>query len=231
MWLLLPTGFYSAVQDRKDDRVMQVRARSKDDALALAKWMVAEELVELGGDYPTVESLVLQWPGRDYPYRVLMWREDWAAFVYYAAMGIDYGNFKDEVKKRQGARRASIYGRVWGVLLDVSREHQPVTPPKPRTGSYAGYSGYSLFDELHDVPDTPGWLVEKMDAARTASASAPAPGDTDERCPRCDKFISEVGLDAEGDCKKCKAELDDAIEDEDWDKVQAISIELGLVTE
>lgn len=214
MWLLTPVGFFSAVQDGKDAKVMQVRTRSKDDALVLARWLLSENLVTLDKKhYPTVESLVLEWRGRDYPYRVLVWREDWAAFCYYQALGIDYRNFKDEVKKRQGQRRASIYGRIWGVLLDVSREHLPLAPARTTTIYPPAFSG-RLWDELQ------GTLADTL-----------SPGDTDERCPRCDKFLSEMGLSDDGDCKKCVAELDAAIEAEDWDQVQAISQELGLIAD
>lgn len=217
MWDFNSLGFYSAVQDKHDSRVIQVRSRSKEDSLKLASWLVSNDLVQLDEQYPTVESMVLEWKGRDYPARVLVWREHWAAFVHEMAMQIDYTNFKDSVKKKQGQRRASIYGRVWGVLLDITREHQPA-PKKAEPRAYElPFTSSRLWDDLHE--EFPG-LVSSM----TGTLS-----DTDERCPRCDKFLSDVGVDSEGECKVCKGALDEAIEREDWTAVEQISTELDLL--
>lgn len=35
---------------------------------------------------------------------------------------LDYTNFKDEVKKRQGADRAHLYHDVWDVLYRLQRQ-------------------------------------------------------------------------------------------------------------
>lgn len=223
MWMLTPEGMFSAVVHDGDRDAVQVRTRSKEDALRLATWLVANDVVTLGDDYPTAESLVLEWKGRDYPCRLLLWREQWAAYVEWSVEQITYRNFKNEVKKRQGDRRASIYGRVWGVLLDITREHQP--QPKataPRTWQLPHYAiGQSrLWDDLHDEFPSLGSEI----------ATSMSLGDTDVRCPRCDKFLSDVGV-IDGDCKVCVKAMDEAIEREDWDAVQQISSELGLIAD
>lgn len=209
---------FSAVQDANEAGVLQVRTRSKEDALNLARWMVAAELVLFDDDYPTTESLVLEWKGRDYPYRVLVWREHWARFMYEQSMAISYRNFKDEVKKKQGYRRASIYGRIWGVLLDVSKEHLPVAPVARRTGMWDDMDWDDM--TLGDLPSLASRLSAELKPAGAGLA------DTDARCPRCDKFLSDVGISADGACTACTADLDRAIEAERWDEVQEISIEL-----
>lgn len=210
MWVMTELGFYSAVQDRDPD-VLQVRCRSKKDALALAAWLVETDNVILDDNYPTTESLVLEWKGRDYPYRLLLWREQWVAFMAATAGAIDYTNFKDNVKKEQGPRRASTYGRVWGVLLDIEKEHLPQPKVTRRHDDYED----DWFENLQRLclDDEPALIRSYTD--------------TDDRCPRCDKFLGDVGVNADGDCNPCGEDLDAATENEDWGLVEKISLELG----
>ena len=220
MWVCLPTGFYSAVEDPEDDRVVQVRSRSEKDALALARWLVENEQIELDETYPTAESLVLKWPGRDYPCRLLLWKEQWAEFMYAQAMGIDWSNFKDEVKKRQGAKRADTYGQVWGVLLQIEREDQPSGKAQAWGSSDDGFAyadwlqGRSLFSGAGSISD--------------GEIRSVGLNDSDERCPRCDKFLSDTGVDAYGDCLKCIEDLEAAEERGDFADADDIKFELGI---
>ena len=214
MWVATPEGFFSAVADAQED-VLQVRCRSKKDALGLARWLVENEVAFLNDDYPTVESLVLEWPGRDYPCRVLVWREQWAAYMLYVVDQITYRNFKNEVKARQGGRRAATYGRVWGVLLDIEKEDRPEPKRQPTQ---------TRWDETEpdgdDSFDT--WLDGFMQRNPNYSF-----GNTDDRCPRCDKFLGDVGVDGDGDCKRCKDELYAAEDNDDADRAREIQFELG----
>jgi hypothetical protein len=91
----------------KDSTRLQVRARVKGDLDALR----ASFLPELS---PTVE---LQ--GTDYPYRAFCQPDELAAAMVQIALGIDYGNFKSEVWKKQGLSREKLYSRVWGVMKDA----------------------------------------------------------------------------------------------------------------
>lgn len=60
-------------------------------------------------------------PERDYRYRVLVRRGDWAGYVASAAGAIDYPNFKSEVARRQGSDRAHTFGDVWSVMYELQR--------------------------------------------------------------------------------------------------------------
>lgn len=217
MWMLTPQGMFSAVADAQED-VLQVRCRSKKDALGLAHWLVDNEQVVLNDDYPTVESLVLEWPGRDYPCRILLWREQWVAYVAWSVEQITYGNFKNEVKAQQGSRRAATYGRVWGVLLDIEREDQP-------SGKDQAWGvrddGYALRDLIGTGTFT---SVGSIGQGRLPMGI----NDTDDRCPRCDKFLSDVGITGEGDCKVCMEELDEAYEEGDDMLIAEILLELEM---
>lgn len=56
----------------------------------------------------------------DYPYRALVTRKEWARALERLTAELDYDNFKDAVKKRQGDQRASMYLRVWSVLQGLT---------------------------------------------------------------------------------------------------------------
>jgi Fe2+ or Zn2+ uptake regulation protein len=58
----------------------------------------------------------------DYKYRATAPREDVAKAFMQAIKEIDYSNFKDEVQKRQGYGRASVYGWVWDSLYTIQKE-------------------------------------------------------------------------------------------------------------
>jgi hypothetical protein len=115
MWLMTPRGFYSAVEKRGDREqgMVTIRARVKGDL---------ESLLELLPDEtgkPYKERF-----GTDYPWRIRIPAGQWAHACARMALEIDYANFKDEVARKQGKKRAGVYGRIWGVLLDLERRAQ-----------------------------------------------------------------------------------------------------------
>lgn len=109
MWVMTPRGFYSAVQKRDDraEGMVTVRARNKGDIDRLSDLIDAKPYKQKGYS--------------DYPWRLRCPRETWMAAVTVMAGEIDYANFKDEVKRVQGAARAGVYSRVWGVLLSLEQ--------------------------------------------------------------------------------------------------------------
>lgn len=113
MWLMTPRGFFSAVQDPEFEDQVMVRAR------------VHEDLVNLKAMCPEAGP-ILAWDLRDYGFRLFMAKDDWAQAVARMALEIDYGNFKDEVRRRQGRERETIYHRVWYELLQL----EYMTPKK-----------------------------------------------------------------------------------------------------
>ncbi|MBQ9874488.1 MAG: hypothetical protein IJM30_08485 [Thermoguttaceae bacterium] len=98
MWLFTKRGFFSAVQNCDDSKLIHVRARFKGDL---------ERLCEAYRLEPSVASV----PGADYPYRMDFPRETWASIVKSEAEEIDYPNFKNAV--HEGTDRDAAYMSVW----------------------------------------------------------------------------------------------------------------------
>lgn len=104
MWLMTTRGFYSAVQHRDEPTKVLVRARCEEDIRNLADLIDAEP-------YPLSRS--------DYEWRLECQLAEWTKAVALMTMEIDYPNFKNAVKKKQGQKRADIYMRVWSALLSL----------------------------------------------------------------------------------------------------------------
>lgn len=102
MWLFTTQGFYSVVADRDDpDRVL-VRARAREDIEALR-----EQIPDLD---PVADA------GADYRWRAFVSRESWARAASELASEIDYDNFKNAVRDRQGSDRERRYHEIWHVM-------------------------------------------------------------------------------------------------------------------
>lgn len=109
MWLITPTGFFSVVQkpDDVDAGTLTLRARVRSDLEALqALWLPL-----LG---PITESR-----DTDYRYRAKAPREAVAAAMADMVRHLDYSNFKSEVARVQGHRRAATYHHVWDALYPL----------------------------------------------------------------------------------------------------------------
>ena len=109
MWLFTKIGFFSAVQ-KSGTNCITIRARVRNDLDRLRH----EYLPDLS---PTVGNA-----GTDYPWRATAPHAKFAAALSKMVLDIDYGNFKDEIAKRQGKARASRYGKVWSALYDMPEE-------------------------------------------------------------------------------------------------------------
>lgn len=107
MWLATTQGFYSVVEDKRDMHMLVVRARTKGDIKAL----VDKQLPGL-----TIHEGV----GTDYPYRVFVPRERWLSALNHLSEEIDYTNFKDAVKAKQGQKRADLYMGIWSLLYELT---------------------------------------------------------------------------------------------------------------
>ncbi|MEY4761461.1 MAG: hypothetical protein RLZZ200_1317 [Pseudomonadota bacterium] len=106
MWLITSLGFFSVVRKPGDREAgtLTVRSRVRGDLVALQQRF----LHSLG---PITESR-----NTDYRYRAQAPQAEVAAAMAAMVGAIDYGNFKSEVSKRQGAARANLYHDVWDVL-------------------------------------------------------------------------------------------------------------------
>jgi len=121
MWLITSIGFFSIVQKPGDseDGMLTIRARAKGDMDALREKYL-----------PTLGTTISN-AGTDYRYRARAPREDIAKAMMKIVQDIQYGNFKNDVQKRQGSARAKTYHGVWDVLYGIS---EPGAMNSPREG-------------------------------------------------------------------------------------------------
>jgi hypothetical protein len=95
MWICFNDGFISAVEDKGDRSRLMVRARRREHL---------ETIV------PGRKIIVT--PDRDYRYRVLISKDDYADAVAARVRGIDYGNFKNSVGDGD---LHDVYARFWSL--------------------------------------------------------------------------------------------------------------------
>lgn len=122
MWVFTTKGFYSAVcvgDYGASNPDIAVRSRVREDLVRfLDKVEEGEEM------FP-----ILELPGRDYPYRVIVPRNVWVQFMTATASEVDYPNFKDAVKGVLGYGRASLYTKVWSVMYGAEKTLEALTKP------------------------------------------------------------------------------------------------------
>ena len=110
MWVFTTHGFYSVVSTPDDPTVVLVRARDKDSLTNLTAALGADAGL---ADYP--DESILTTPYRDYPYRIVLLRDDWVHYLeMYAYRDLTYPNFKS-ARKQAGMppHRLSALGDVW----------------------------------------------------------------------------------------------------------------------
>lgn len=143
MWIITPLGFFSIVQKPSDVSAgtLTVRARVRSDLEAL-------QAAVLPGLGKITES-----KSTDYRFRATALRPLVEAAMAKLTQQLDYSNFKNQVAKVQGSKRAHLYHDVWAVLNrmqgDTSYEATAKKAPQAATFSLpkAGAYGGVLFDE------------------------------------------------------------------------------------
>lgn len=189
IWIFTKFGFFSVTEVRdysseskspyfkvpplpvQPPGTLQVRARIRGD------------LDELRRRYMPTLSETFEIAGRDYPYRAFATKEAVASAMYYAAMDIDYGNFKNEVMAEQGLPREMLYADVWQVMFQAERklkdkeaqhrryerEKARRDSAKSRTFRWEDYAAWLRSDPEDDDPavtsfppqEDPGFLSEE----------------------------------------------------------------------
>ena len=89
MWIHTTEGFFSVglnPNSKSKKTEIQVRARVKKDLIRIM------EKVGITGK-------IREFTGTDYAYRIFTTKTVWAKYLADYAMGLDYDNFKNEVKK------------------------------------------------------------------------------------------------------------------------------------
>ena len=127
MWLVTPIGFFSIVQKPGDKQngTLTVRSRVRSDLAALKQHY-------LPGLGPIQES-----HDTDYRFRAVAPRAEVSAAMARMVDGLDYSNFKSEVGKTQGHKRASLYHKVWDVLYHLQKD-PAFAEKEPLAESYGG---------------------------------------------------------------------------------------------
>lgn len=127
MWLVTPIGFFSIVQKPGDKQngTLTVRSRVRSDLAALKQ----HYLPGLG--------LIQESHDTDYRFRAVAPRSEVSAAMARMVDGLDYSNFKSEVAKKQGHKRASLYHKVWDVLYHLQTD-PAFAEKEPVAESYGG---------------------------------------------------------------------------------------------
>ena len=112
MWIVTDRGFFSVVDKGEPEGCLCVRARVREDLENLC------QLESLTSYADTIEESRFS----DYRFRIHVKREDWVKAAAVLAEQIDYDNFKNAVKARQGRERASFYNQVWNDLYGMQEK-------------------------------------------------------------------------------------------------------------
>jgi hypothetical protein len=154
MWQMAVNGFVSLVEKESDvgNDTLTVRARDKESLAAFA-----------GVNVNTIQFAM----ATDYPYRLVMKREDAAQRAYDEVMGIHYDNFKNAAKATRGQRYASVLSKVWHDMLGLETAKTRKEINKRHQSSLVQGNGYgSLFSQGDDWKGILADQQEPVDADR-----------------------------------------------------------------
>jgi len=107
MWIAMNDSFVSIVADREYEMGVVVRARVKEDLVAL---------------FPDHQKDIIESEDSDYRFRLFLDQQYVAMTIEERVMGISYDNFKNSVK--QGWRKAA-YTKIWEVMYTVQEKTYP----------------------------------------------------------------------------------------------------------
>ncbi len=112
MWIVTDRGSFSVVDKGEPEGCLCVRTRVREDIENLC------QLESLTSYADAIEESRFS----DYRFRIHVKREDWVKAAADLADQIDYDNFKNAVKARQGTERASFYNQVWNDLYGMQEK-------------------------------------------------------------------------------------------------------------
>ena len=126
MWLCLNRGFLSIVAPTVADlvkaRVLPVRhtATQQDESVYSHLVVRARVRAHLTTYFPRAQ--VWAWPGRDYPFRVFVTRQEVLDLMRRQVVELTATNFKDSVKDKP---LHDAYLRVWGAMASLQDRFLP----------------------------------------------------------------------------------------------------------
>ena len=101
MWIAMNDSFVSVVVNRNDPKSVVVRARVKEDLVAL---------------FPPHANDIVEMTESDYRWRLFLDKKYVSAVIAERVMDIDYDNFKDSVPKTW---RKQAYNSIWSTMYNV----------------------------------------------------------------------------------------------------------------
>jgi hypothetical protein len=104
MWVFTESGFVSAVCGQHGSGTVKVRARDLESL---------QPLVDQTG------SEVIKSPNADYPYRVIISKDEFGSFLAKSLELMEYTNFKSQVHATRGSDFAHALSSVWSTMHDV----------------------------------------------------------------------------------------------------------------
>lgn len=103
MWICANDSFLSIVEDRNDKNRVVVRARVREDLVAM---------------FPSYEKDVIETDDSDYRFRLFLYREFVAKTVADRITAINYPNFKNSIRQ---SWRYAAYTKIWEIMYRVQR--------------------------------------------------------------------------------------------------------------
>lgn len=106
MWLMTKHGFYSIVEKKPGE--FHIRAR------------VRKDLENLAERVPLLESEIHSSKEADYPFRIIVARDEVLEVMQFFGETLDYSNFKNEVASSSDQRgKHAAYSEVWHFMLEA----------------------------------------------------------------------------------------------------------------
>ena len=104
MWIFTDSGFVSAVCTERGSSKIKVRSRDLESLRPL--------IDQTGSD-------VIKTPNADYPYRVIISKDEFGVFLAMSLELMEYTNFKSEVQATRGYDFAHALSSVWSTMHEV----------------------------------------------------------------------------------------------------------------
>lgn len=104
MWIFTESGFLSAVCDEPGSETVKVRARDLESLQILVQ---------------QTQSDVIKTPNADYPYRVIISKQEFGVFLVQSLEWMKYTNFKSQVLSTRGGDFAHALSSVWSTMHEV----------------------------------------------------------------------------------------------------------------
>ena len=106
MWLMTKHGFYSIVQKKAGE--FHLRSRVRKDL---------ENLVER---VPLSGAKILSTKEADYPFRIIVGKDEVLAVMECLGETLDYSNFKSQIARTPDQeQKHDLYAEVWSLLSDA----------------------------------------------------------------------------------------------------------------